>query len=166
MIRVNGFRKLADLYRDGTLVFACAANEDFLAWTSKVQQLHPMAVVELCFNFAVLYEVVLTDLRAPLADVELTVHLRNLHANGVETKIGAFGYGSIGQFMPDYIKVAPEDSMTRTGRLDASTYSSGEVAFVLAREIYLWFGLDEDKIPYSGTVNGKRFVDKDALTKA
>jgi hypothetical protein len=166
MIRVQGFRKLADLYRDGTFVFACAANEDFLAWTSKVQQLHPMAVVELCYNFAVLYELVLKDLKLPVAEIEFTVHLRNLHMNGVKTKIGAFGYGSTGQFIPDYIKHAPDDSTTRTVRVDATTYSAGEVAFVVAREIYLWFGLDEDKIPYSGTISGNRFVDKEALVKA
>lgn len=166
MIRVSGFRKLADLYRDGTLVFACAANEDFLAWTSTVQQLHPTAVVEVCYNFAVLYGLVLNDLREPATEVEFSIHLRNLHLHGVKTKLGAFRHGSIGQLRPDYIKSAPDDSTTRVIRVGAVKYSAGEVAFALAREIYLWFGLDEDKIPYSESVDDRRFVDQAAFARA
>jgi hypothetical protein len=168
MIRISGFRKIIDLYRDGTLVFACAANEDFLSWTSKVEQMqiHSMALIEICYNFAVLYKLVLADLQRPLAKVEFAAGLRRFHLGGVKTKLAAFGYGSFSQLFPDHVREAPDNDATITTTFPVSDYVAGRVAFTVAREIYLWFGLDEDKIPYTSAANGDRYIDPDLLSHA
>jgi hypothetical protein len=159
MLRAPGFRKTIDLYRDGTMIFACVASEDFLAWTSANQKLHPLGVVELFYNFVSLYQHVLEDLREPATEVELTVAMRNLHKDGMKTRLGPGGLNSIAQMFGDFQRTAPDDTAAIRVRCSATPYVPQAVAFDVLRQFYLWFGIEEDKVPYTAVADGRRVVD-------
>ena len=49
--------------------------------------------------------------------------------------------------------------MTIQKRFPTEGYDSTAFAYAMAKEIYLWFGLEEDKIPYVKEEGGGKFVD-------
>lgn len=166
LVRVKGYAKLLDLYRDGTFVMSCLANDDFLAWTSAEQKLHPLALVELVLNFVNFYVLVLQDLDGSVNEVEFAVLLRNLHANEQKTKLAPGELSSISQMFPHAIREAPGNEYRFVKRIPIAGFDSGAVAFSLLRELYLWFGLEEDKVPYTAaSEGGRRRVDWTALAR-
>lgn len=166
MLRIRGFRKILDLYRDGTFIFGCAASDGFLAWGSPEQQLHPIGVVEVMYSFCAFYDLVLRDFEFPPKAIRVRVHMRNLHKENIKTKLGAGAYNSRWQAFSENIREAPDDSFTVEKSFEASAYDPAAVAFDLLREVYLWFGLEERKVPYATSREALRVVDTDALRRA
>jgi len=43
---------------------------------------------------------------------------------------------------------APESAVTITRKFQITTFEPTAAAYAVVREIYLWFGVNDDKIPY------------------
>lgn len=163
LLRIRGFRKILDLFRDGTFVFACVASNEFLAWTSAIEKLHPIALVEIMYNFCAFYRIVGAELNPPPKNLGFRVAMRDLHKSGIRTKLGPGTVNSIGQIMPDYLREAPDDLFSLEKKIVPTDYDPEALAFELLREVYLWFGLPEDKVPYVRMRDDRRVIDLDAL---
>lgn len=150
-VRVSsGDRKVLELYRDGTFVFACRADDWFLAWASPrgQQRINPLALVEVILNFTVFYEHVLRDLREAPREVQIRVDLINLHANDVKTTLLPHALDSAAQLFEMEVHEAPDPAVTIARKFGTTKFDPTSAAYTLVREIYLWFGLNDDKIPY------------------
>lgn len=141
--------KLLDLYRDGTLVFVCRADGDFLCWASDSMRINPVALVEVVYNFASFYKLVLDDLGERPSGFSVRIELRNMHLDGVKNQLAPNAAGSFEHRSGYGGRVAPDDRMAVVRKIDADNYDAGRVAFQILREIYSWFGLEEDKVPYT-----------------
>jgi hypothetical protein len=163
----NGDRKILELYRDGTFVFACRADDWFLAWASQrgQQKINPLALVEVIYSFADFYGHVIRDLKQPPTEIRLRIDLRNMHDRGVRTLLGPYGANSKAQEFGHDLREAPQNDWTITRSMPAANYDPAVTAYVLVREIYLWFGIDEDTIPYVKTEGGSAVVDVEAIRK-
>jgi Schlafen, AlbA_2 len=161
MIRVgNGKRIVIDLYRDGTMVFAGQGDHQFLAWHDEVKQkINPVALVEILYEFFAFYSLVLDDFEKRPSEFTARFNLRNLHQGGVKTGLVPFAPGTYGHLFDHDKKEAPDDAMTIQKRFPTEGYDSTAYAYAMAKEIYLWFGLEEDKIPYVKEENGGKFID-------
>lgn len=63
LVRVMNGDRVIDLYKDGTLIFAGLANEQFLAWSSKDElKINSLALIELVYNFISFCREVVNDL--------------------------------------------------------------------------------------------------------
>ena len=62
-------------------------------------------------------------------------------------------------------KEAPEDRWFVTKSFSIADFDVGAVSYDLIKEIYLWFGFEEDKIPYTKEENGIKMVDSDAIVR-
>jgi len=166
MIRVaNGDRKVIDLYRDGSLIFVGLADDNFLAWASppKKQKINPVAIVEIIYSFVNFYRLVLDDFREPPKEVIFRVDLKNMHLNGIKSYLVPYQLGTIAQMFDDDAKEAPENDGLIVKTFSAHDYDIGAIAYEILKEVYLWFGLEENKIPYTKEETGVKMVDPETI---
>ncbi|MDQ3713707.1 MAG: ATP-binding protein [Acidobacteriota bacterium] len=156
--------KTIELHRDGTLIFAGAADGRFLSWGKKWgdnDKINQVALIEIIFNFVELYQKVALDLEEKPQNGFIRIELSNMHKGEIKNYLAPYQI--------DYwatsrdVKVAPDDSMIKIVKFDFDNFTSGQIAFKVLREIYLWFGFDEGKIPYSKTENESRMVDPEQI---
>jgi len=165
MIRVvNGTIKVIDLYRDGTLVFVGLADKEFLAWgNSPKQKINPVAIVELIYNFISFYKLVLEDFLKKPKEIFIRIDFRNMHLDGIKTYLVPYHLNSFIQELDWIKKEAPDNSGVISKGFFVENFDVGEVAFEVLKEIYLWFGIEADKIPYTGTKDGVKVVDPKSI---
>jgi hypothetical protein len=151
MVRVaDGDRKVLELYRDGTFIFICRADDWFLSWASPrgKQRLNPLALVEVTFSFMNFYRSVVADLSQVPNEIRVRADFRDLHAGGQKTSLVPHALGTYAQILEMEVHHAPDNDATFSRKFAASGFDPAVAAYELVREIYLWFGIDEDKIPY------------------
>jgi hypothetical protein len=158
-------QKVIDLYRDGTMIAAVPADESFLAWgrTDK-QRLNPVALIEVVYAFVNLYSRVLGDFHAAPSTVTIRIELRHMHLEEQKTKLSPYGIEDAQQYgMHD--QEAPDDHASLEYSIAVKDFQPASVVFSLVKEIYLWFGIEEDKIPYMKSEGGQRVFDPAAIQK-
>jgi len=164
LIRVEGYRSILDLYRDGTLIFGGLINCNFLAWSDKTDtRLHPLALTEVVINFARFYQHVLEDLRNLPSRLEFRVELRNLWLESEKTRLPAGPVSDPWWEERAAPRPAPADTWSYKLLIPAETYNPDRVAFQLVRELYLWFGHSEESIPYKKETEAGTVSDADAI---
>jgi hypothetical protein len=160
----EGYR-IIDIYEDGMTIFAVVADDAFLAWGQDkdpaVQKINPIALIEVIYNFVVFYEAVLNDLTDKPERVSIRTQLRNMHSNGVRNHLAPYGVNTFGQ--AEQGKPAPEDDASIKLEFKMDSFEARRVAFEIVRRIYLWFGFEDDKIPYSKQEEGIRVIDPDVI---
>jgi hypothetical protein len=166
MARVaNGDRKVLELYRDGTLILIVRADDWFLAWATPkdLQRINPLALAEVAYSFVSFYEDVIADLTTPPAKVHFRIDLRNMCDREPYASLVPHQLGSIAQMFGDGARIAPQNDATLREVTSAANYNAASVAYQLVREIYIWFGLNEEQIPYVTFVNGLGAIDVSAI---
>jgi len=144
---VEGYSVL-DLYRDGTLVFACRADERLLGFNLGKTRINPVALVETTYQFLALYDLVLKDLTNQPTDLQLSIQFRHMHRAGLVATLSPYGVDSTYQSLPQFQRGAPGNDYQKQISIDAAHAKPAIAAFLALREIYAWFGIEEDKIPY------------------
>jgi len=161
LIRIDGGRMVADLYRDGTFLLGGQVDRNFLAWSDKADlRLHPLALVELTVSFTRFYGLVLKDFRAVPRTIEFRIELRNMHLAGHKTQLCG---GPVGRPYTAGPVEAPEDTWGKDLAVLSEGYNPDQVAFSLLRELYLWFGHSEEAIPYSKDTEVGRVIAADQI---
>jgi hypothetical protein len=93
------------------------------------------------------------------------VDLRRLHLDGLKTYLLPGDANSVRFARDRDRKEAPKDSMTKIVRFATVSFRPAIVSFEIAKEIYLWSGLDEDKKPYTRMENGRRMIDAERISR-
>jgi hypothetical protein len=151
----NGKRKHIDLYEDGTLLMFSTL-DGFLAWNRRgsPDKLNSLALIELIYNFLLVYDRVLSDLDPLPEEVQVTIGLR--HAHPTEERRVFLPYGRIDRM--DYeldfvVQEAPDDHVDRSIDLaivDADPhFDLGVATYQLVLPLYHWFGHTDDAVPYT-----------------
>lgn len=167
MVRVaNGDRKVIDLYRDGTLVFVGLANHNFLAWgdSPQKQKINSVAIVEVVYNFVNFYKLVLADFKKSPKEITVRIDLKNMHLDEIKNYLLPYALNSSDQLFEMDKKEAPDNDGVLVKSFQAADYDVAVIAYDIVKEIYLWFGQEEDKIPYVKTENGLKMVDINSIT--
>ena len=161
----NGTRKVIDLYRDGSMIFATSADENFLAWGQEVSvKINPLALIEVIYSFVDLYRLVLADYSTIPKKLSFRVELRNMHLGGIKNSLAPYSVKSFEQQFSTEIQEAPDDNWSSTKTFEVSDFDVAAISYDLVREVYLWFGIEEDKIPYVKEIEGVKAVDAEAIT--
>lgn len=167
MIRVtNGNRKVIDLYRDGTLVFVGISDHTFLAWhEEQKQKINPLAVIEVIHGFLTFYQLVLEDMEQPSQDFTVRVDFRNFHQGGVKSYLVPGGFENHTQLFEMNKKDAPDDNGTISRTFVTKDFDAAVIGFEILKEVYPWFGIEEDKIPYIKVEDGIKMIDVETIKK-
>lgn len=156
--------KIIELHRDGTFIFAVAADGKFLSWGRKWgdnDKINQVALIESVFNFVSLYEKVIESLEEKPNEIAIRIELSNMHKDDKKNYLAPY---SIDHFSSSFHnKTAPENSMVRIIKSSTENLDFRVLAFKIVREIYLWFGFDEDKIPYTKTENDVKMIDPEQI---
>jgi hypothetical protein len=162
--------KIMELWRDGLLVYAVdALVQPF--WGSRRQdgyfRMNPLALAEPVYLFAELSRLIYQESKRKPTHVEYRICFERV---GEKDKPASL---STGQLDPVFFEtgdrhMAPASSMNRAVTIEWSDdIDSGVVAYQMIQEVYHWFGISDDGIPYTKrNVKGVTAVDRDALIKA
>jgi hypothetical protein len=158
----NGDRKIIRLYRDGMLLLLASAASDFLAWGKSIERINQLALIEVTYLFAVFYREVLKDMPQVPQTVQFLAKLSNMHQTGTGRRFHLTPYAV--SYHPTGGKLAPDDNWLFPEILqNAADYNPGVVAYNIVKEIYLWFGFELDKIPYTENTNGILSISADKI---
>ncbi|HEY6349510.1 MAG TPA: ATP-binding protein [Candidatus Angelobacter sp.] len=147
---VSGDRKILELYKDGTLIFAGLADVDFLAWgsdNSDKPKLNPAALVEVIYSFMAFYEEVLKHVDRQPETLTFQMRFYNMKKDGIPSYLFPYQLGSYGQATGERHD-APENEAVLHIQISTKDFSPEKTAYELVEEVYLWFGMEPEKIPY------------------
>jgi hypothetical protein len=160
--------KIMELWRDGTLIYAVDAYVQPL-WGSPRPDgslhLNPLALAEPVYLFAELSRLVYEESVQRPQRVEYRIRLERLIQNG---KRASLGEGPLGRFFFGPANhFAPDSTLDRLFVWEGSDIESGAVAYELVKEVYNWFGISDDGIPYTKKQQtGIATIDPEALKVA
>lgn len=158
--------KIIDLYRDGTLIFAVVADGNFLAWgrdrDPQEEKINPVALIESVYNYTNFYGLVLEDLKDRPKQICIRIDLKNVRASEVINYLAPYGVNTWGQL--DRGNPAPDNDMARILKFETNGFDARVVGYEVVKEIYLWFGLAEDTIPYTTIEDGVTMIDSEQIT--
>lgn len=161
--------KILDLWRDGTLIFASAGDPDFLCWGRKAKhgeplRINPLVLTESSYLFVELAKKVFEHAQPKPKEITYTLQLRNMSVNGTPCGLIPGRLETFDWKFGTNIYSAPDSSITITGK--DSDPQPGVVSFKLVAELYTWFGLEYDKIPYIEKIDDHFVISPDLIRKA
>ena len=162
-VQTESDREVLNLYRDGELIVAVRIDRHSLAWADNTDsRFHPLALVEFVTNTLSFFRLVLADIHIEPQRLEVEIRLGNLFRDSKGTSLPAGPVNNLGWTSGS--KPAPTAEWSRTITIDPSTYDPARVAFLLLREVYVWFGHPDEAIPYTTSTGNDRLVDIAGIT--
>lgn len=161
--------KIIELWRDGTLIYAVDAFVQPLWGSPRPDgslQLNPLALAEPVYLFADLTTFIYKESTQQPHHVEYRVHFEGIIQDQMRASLSA------GPLQPSFFSngnrhFAPSSTMDRTITWERGDIESGVVAYEMVREVYNWFGISDNGIPYTiKHANGATAIDPESLKKA
>lgn len=158
--------KLLEIFRDGTTVFAARGDEEFLAWNSHSGadlRVNPLTLAEVVLAFATLVSELAKYSYPPVVSIEYGIGVERLARDGNPAVIVPHRLSSIGWSARLGERRAPTASYIWPTRRVNMTESPESVAAKLLQEIYAWFGVPSDQMPYVVVESGEPRVSLDMI---
>ncbi len=165
-------RKRLRVYQDGSVIARVYGDEDFLSWgqnKNNFQQsprVNTIALIEFTLNFCRFCAQLIPFLEPKPQQVNLKVDIRHAIIGDQKLFLIPYAVSSWAFTMTDGRHYAPEEFMIRTISTDADALhlTPGYAAYKLARQIFYWFGVENEQLPYtSQDSTGERYVDKELI---
>ncbi len=155
----NGDRKVIDLYEDGALIAGFKADGDYLCWAMKGLKINPVVLIESVYTFVLFYELVIEDMDTKPKIVTFKVDLHNFHLDDKKNYLVPYGLNTIAQIFDDEKKIARDNNWSKNIDVDIEKFEVASIAYKIVERIYLYFGFEVEKIPFTKEVEGERVVD-------
>jgi hypothetical protein len=162
--------KVLELRRDGTLIYAVDAFVQPLWGSPRPDgslQLNPLALAEPVYLFAELSRLIYQESTQKPKHVEYRERFERLAQDGKPASLSEGPLDPI-FFASGQRHNAPASDMDRAITINwGEDIDPGAVAYQLVQEVYYWFGISNDGIPYTKKKpNGATVIDRDSLIKA
>lgn len=170
----NGDRKYLNLYEDGTFIFRASAGSDFLGWPRKEKEfnehprLNPMGLIEVTYNFVNFYAKLVPRFVVQPTKIKFMVEIKNAFLEKTKIYLLPYGLNAYGWLFDSERYPAPENNMKRECEIDTDviTSSVAYIAYRIVENVYLWFGLEPLKIPYTlSDAKGQKYIDIEQIKK-
>ena len=140
---------------------SCRADGWFLAWATPnhLQRINPLALVEVTYSFVAFYSHVVRDLADPPREVHFRIDLRNMRTSEPKASLAPGGFDALGHIFELELHEAPGNDATLPEVIAPPEFEPPQIAYRLLREVYLWFGFNEEEIPYVARGEGLPRVD-------
>ena len=155
----NRDRKVIDLYKDGALIAALKADEDFLCWAMKGFIINPVALVESIYNFVQLYELVISDMDKKPNNIYFRTDSHNFHLDNEKNYLAPGGLNELGFIFADERRPAPDNSWNDMLEIKTEDFKVASIAYEIVETLYIYFGIELEEIPYTKEKNGKKIID-------
>jgi len=159
--------KILEVWRDGTIVFAAEGDSDFLSWgkrsiPGKALYINPLVLIEATYLFGELSRRIFSKSIPGTKEVVYKLELRHMTVNSQPCYLVPGPLGSHSFVVPK----APASYAIFSINWTGSDIKSGEVAYNVVREVYRWFGMNDDEIPYTDRVDNRTIISADKIQKA
>jgi hypothetical protein len=160
--------KILELWRDGTLIYAVDATVQPFWGSPRLDgafRLNPLALAEPVYLFAELSRLVYEQSIQKPETVEYGVSFERV---GTGDRPASLSEGPLDPtfFESGQRHPAPASCMHRAVTWEHEI-DAGAVAYEIVQEVYHWFGISDDGIPYTKrNANGVPVIDRDALIRA
>jgi len=156
-----------ELWRDGTLIFVAPGDRDFLCWGRKPTPplvINPIVLLESLYLFCTLAQAIQQHTEPKNCGVYLDVELRGMQGDQTlylaPGPVGSFGWEFGGDRHPAPRPTARFSETWAQGEIDP-----GLLTFRVATQVYAWFGLTHDRVPYVIGDGEDRRINVEALKK-
>jgi hypothetical protein len=165
-------RKRIRVYDDGSVLVRVSGDEDYLSWGQNADtfdqapRLNTLSLIEFTLNFCKLCSRLVVLMEPRPREVDLKVEIKNAFFGQSKLFLIPHPVSSWGYTMTQYRHYAPEASMARKISVvtDDLRTSPNLAAYKLLQQIFYWFRVERDEIPYtSPSPNGSRFVDENLI---
>jgi hypothetical protein len=154
---IEAWRKHLEIHKDGTFI-ALGTFSDLLGWPRDGDafiadpKINSLALIEFTYDFFKTYNAILDYVEPLPLPVRCEIGIRGAHLGETRLWLAPYGLRAVGYEHPFEKKEARSDSVTRCVDVEARTdephISTGEVTYLLIEQLYNWFGLTSDVIPY------------------
>jgi hypothetical protein len=165
---VDAGYKVIEVHRSGLVVFVNDGGHNGLCWgrASRQQQarlINQIALIEMVYLFCVFYRAVYLLQLNEGEEICIGLELQNLSIGDNVPRLEPGHPDTFSGF------TSPKPAPSGSGKFDCQVTSSTtpeRAAFLLLAEVYVWFGIETDKIPLTKLApNQERIVDPDALSQ-
>ncbi|HET8895355.1 MAG TPA: hypothetical protein VFM96_14780 [Gaiellaceae bacterium] len=161
-IVIDAWRKRLELYKDATFV-ALGTFAELLGWPrdtaafTRNPKINSLALIEFTYDFFKTYAAVLDHVEPLPVSLRCQLGIEGAHAYERRLWMAPYALNTYGNEMPHQRYEAPSDTVTREldieALVDRPHIQPGEIAYGLIEQVYNWFGLDSDMIPYASAAN-------------
>jgi hypothetical protein len=160
--------KVLDLWRDGVLVFAVSGGEDFLSWGKHTPDHGPLRInqlvlMEATYLFIELARQVIRYCDPEPARVTISLGFRNMTVGDTPCGLIPGPIGSASWQFGNDIHRAPAPDNTWSGTWETKDLEPSVVGMDMVKRVYAWFGIEENRIPYTEEVGGQRVISRKTL---
>lgn len=165
----NGDRKTLRLYRDGTFIASCYADNTFLGWGREANEfdgfplINSLAIVEYTYEFVELYRKFLECINFK-EKITISFNLSSSKTISGSTllltkhEVKSIFYGFRSDCSPIIKEGVIKDSIEVN--IQKNSFDSARIAFELLSKIYLLANIASDEIPYTKRLeSGERVID-------
>jgi hypothetical protein len=161
MRRVSG-RKVLELWQDGTLIFIGTNDEDFLGWAVKRKgenlYINNYVLTEVISLFLVLTIQILTSVEEPSERVRVSFGFTREKAEGATYELSHHPVSR--QFGSLQGRKVPAENKIFSINFELKDAIPEVEALKLLKEIYHWFGITDEQIPYVDSTSVPERVDR------
>jgi hypothetical protein len=157
-LAIDAWRKRVELYKDGTF-FAIGTFADLLGWPrdgddfARNPKVNSLALIEFTYDVFKTYEALLDYVEPLPLTIRCTLAIEGAYSYDEPVWMAPYALGSLDFEHPYERRQAPADSRSWTVEVDAAAakphIQPGRIAFDLIEQLYNWFGIESDKIPYA-----------------
>jgi hypothetical protein len=157
--------QILDLWRDGSLIYAADASAG-LSWGSPSRPqwgilMNPLALCETTYLFAYLSRNLYAYANPVPAVITYSISLANLEVDGKPAALR----DNIAVFAD--IFTAPRPQFEASVRWDTGEIDVGSLSFQLAAEVFRFFGIEDERIPYArARDDGSMVIDPELIVAA
>jgi hypothetical protein len=160
--------KIVEVWKDGALFFIATGDNEFLCWGKRKSirdnlRINPITLIEstylFCESSRQLFE--LTEPKTP--PLKFGISLKNVKDVNSFCGLSPGAVGTIGWKFGNNLISPPESDFTFEYLWKDGQIKPELLAYFLVREIYAWYGLEYEKMPYTKTADGITIIDIDTL---
>jgi hypothetical protein len=159
--RVTKGRKGLELWKDGTLIFVGRNDEDFLGWAVRRKgedlYINNYVMTEVISLFLVLAIQIFRDVQDPPRKVQVCFGLMREKADGATYELSDHPISPLGSFPGEKV---PAENMTFWIAFELKDAIPEVEALRLLKEVYHWFGITDEQIPYVDSTSVPPRVDR------
>ncbi|MFH1597103.1 MAG: hypothetical protein ABIG94_12185, partial [Pseudomonadota bacterium] len=159
--------KILDLWSDGTLIFIAPGDTEFLSWPKPLEDgslcINPLTLAESSYLFAELSRQVYDIARPSSRKVQYRLEIRNMSVSNRPSIIVPASLKSNDWSFKIHKYPAPDSGKFLSLFWEGESIEPGEVAFGLVKQLYEWFGIEHEKIPYTKSDSGRMVIDPEKI---
>jgi hypothetical protein len=151
-----------ELWRDGTVIFTAVGDANYLSWGKYTPQMdflkiNQLTLAESTYLFAELCRLIFYQHSSPPpSKIEFTLELKYMTINN--EPCGLYS-GPLQRYSSGSLHRAPNSDFIVRVTFTGDDLRPGQLAFELIKELYRWFGFEDDVIPYTKQIDGHLEID-------